>query len=325
MMLKPVLAIEILVVSVLFPMAVLGQPRASGPADVSLSNLPANLPAQPIGPNDLLMLSVYDAPEFSRSVRVGADGSIRLPMLKQRITAEGLLPARLEEKIAQALTDEEILVDPIVTVAIAEYHSRPISVAGAVRAPMTFQAAGPMTLLQAIAKAGGLERTAGKEILVTRVENKNGQRLTSTLRVPASALMNAGDSGSNLALHGGEEIRVPEARPLFVVGNVKKPGAFSSPEARDATVFKAIALAEGLLPFSDKRAFIYRPDAAGSRQEIVIELARILDRKMPDVALQPEDILYVPDNKHKKLGVAALERILLFGSTAGATALIYSH
>jgi transcription antitermination factor NusG len=44
----------------------------------------ANLPAQPLGANDLIAVSVYDAPELTRNVRVGADGFIRLPMLKQR-------------------------------------------------------------------------------------------------------------------------------------------------------------------------------------------------------------------------------------------------
>ena len=45
----------------------------------------ANLPAQKIGANDLIAISVYDQPEFTRSVRVSADGFIRLPMLDRRI------------------------------------------------------------------------------------------------------------------------------------------------------------------------------------------------------------------------------------------------
>jgi polysaccharide export outer membrane protein len=45
----------------------------------------ANLPAQPIGANDLIAVSVYDAPELTRTVRVSADGFIRLPILKQRV------------------------------------------------------------------------------------------------------------------------------------------------------------------------------------------------------------------------------------------------
>ena len=99
----------------------------------------ANLPAQRIAGNDLIAVSVYDAPELTRTVRVGEDGTIRLPMLKKRVQAEGLLPGGLENAIADALSSERILVDPIVTVTILEYHSRPISVVGAVHKPVTFQ------------------------------------------------------------------------------------------------------------------------------------------------------------------------------------------
>ena len=70
----------------------------------------ANLPVQRIGPNDLIAVSVYDAPELTRTIRVGEDGMIRLPMLKRRIKAEGLLPADLEAELSDALRAEELLV-----------------------------------------------------------------------------------------------------------------------------------------------------------------------------------------------------------------------
>src|SRR5665811_1793056 len=108
----------------------------------------ANLPTQSIGANDLIAVRVYDAPELSGTVRVGPDGFIRLPMLKQRIKAEGSYPSDLETAISNALREEQILVDPFVTVTIAEYHSRPISVSGAVKTPLLFQAEGPTTLLE---------------------------------------------------------------------------------------------------------------------------------------------------------------------------------
>ena len=102
------------------------------------------------------MVQVYASPELSRSVRVGADGMLRLPMLKQRIKAEGLMPADLEASIAKALEEEGLIVDPLVTVTVMEYSSQPISVAGAVKDPLTFQASAPVTLLEAITRAGGL-------------------------------------------------------------------------------------------------------------------------------------------------------------------------
>ena len=74
--------------------------------------LGANLPSQPVGPNDLIAVSVYDAPELSRTIRIGADGFLALPMVKQRIKASGLYPADLEAAIGGALSEEEILVSP---------------------------------------------------------------------------------------------------------------------------------------------------------------------------------------------------------------------
>ncbi len=134
----------------------------------SPADLNPNLPAQTIGSNDLLSLNVYGAPELTRTVRVSDEGWIRLPMLKQKIEAKGLMPAQLESKIAAALAEEELLVDPAVTVTIAEYHSRPISVGGAVKLPVTFQAIGKVTLLDALSRAQGLNVDAGSEILISR-------------------------------------------------------------------------------------------------------------------------------------------------------------
>lgn len=275
-----------------------------------------NLPAHRIGPNDLLSVSVYDAPELSKSVRVSADGYIRLPMLKGRLYVAGVLPLQVEQTVTEALQKEEILVSPIVTVGISEYSSRPINVAGAVRQPQVFQAIGPVNLLDAISKAGGLTDLAGKEILVT--DKSKEQK-----RIPVKGLFEGGDASLNLSLSGGEEIRVLEAGKAFVVGTVKKPGAFVLHDAEESTVLQMLALAEGLMPFASKQAYIYRREQDGSRKEVAVQLDDILRRKHPDVAVLPEDILYIPESRGRKLTSTAIERALAFGS-AGASALIYT-
>lgn len=293
--------------------------------DAAAAQAGANLPAQPVGSNDLIAVSVYGAPELTRTVRVAPDGWIRLPMVKQRIKAEGLLPAEVEAALARVLEEEQILVDPHVTVTIAEYHSRPISVMGAVRRPVVFQASAPVTLLEAVARAEGLREDAGAEILVSRRKaDAAGGPVTLTRRIPVRGLIDAADASLNLVLTGGEEVRVPESPRIYIVGNVRKPGAFPLREA-ETTVLQVLALAEGLTPFANKEAFIYRREAAGEKNEIPIPLQQIMQRKAPDVPLLANDILYVPDNKGRRLGLAALEKILLFGSTAGATALIYGQ
>jgi polysaccharide export outer membrane protein len=284
----------------------------------------ANLPVQRVGANDLISVSVYDAPELTRTVRVSTDGFIRLPMLKQRIQAEGMMPPELEGLIADALKTEELIVDPFVTVTVAEYTSHPISVMGAVRRPITFQAVGQVTLLDALARAEGLSQDAGTEILLSYplAREDAGPGLIQRIRV--KDLIDAANPAVNIRLTGGEEIRVPESGKIFVVGNVKKPGAFGLQDNPESTVLKAVALAEGLLPYAAKQAFIYRREgAAGAKNEIPIELRKILERKSPDIPVLPNDILYIPDAKGTRAALATLEKILMFGSGA-TSALIYA-
>src|SRR5580700_10104015 len=78
-------------------------------ADLNPSN---NLPLQKVGPEDLIGLQVYDAPEFTRSLRVSAEGTIRLPMLKNTIRVQGLMPNEIEVLVAEALQREQLFVDP---------------------------------------------------------------------------------------------------------------------------------------------------------------------------------------------------------------------
>jgi polysaccharide export outer membrane protein len=282
----------------------------------------ANLPAQPIGANDLIAVSVYDAPELTRTVRVSTDGFIRLPMLKQRVKAQGLMPGELESAIAKALQAEQIIVDPFVTVTVAEYNSHPISVAGAVKLPLTFQATGPVTLLEAITRAGGLSPEAGAEILVTRTQpGPDGTASALVQRILVKGLIDAADPALNIVLNGGEEIRVPESGKVYVIGNVKIPGAYPMGDGMESTVLKVLALSQGLMPYAAKEAYIYRREGNGSKNEIPIPLSKIMERKAPDTPLLANDILYVPDNKGRRMTLGALEKAMMLVGGVGAAAI----
>ncbi|MEO8049541.1 MAG: polysaccharide biosynthesis/export family protein [Acidobacteriota bacterium] len=279
-----------------------------------------NLPAQPIGAADLLAVSVYGAPELTRTVRVSPEGLIRLPMLREKIDARGLMPSDVEMRIARALENEEILVDPVVTVTIAEYHSRPISVMGAVKSPLTFQALGKTTLLEALTRAQGLSEDAGPEILLTRTA---GEGVAARVeRIPVKKLVDAADPAWNVTLDGGEEIRVPQAGRVFVAGNVKHPGAFRMDGAGDTTVLKAVALAEGLAPFATKDAYIFRTGGESGRTEVPIALNKIMAREAPDLALAANDILYIPDNRARRNSLSILEKAIGFAASTASGVLI---
>jgi polysaccharide export outer membrane protein len=284
-----------------------------------------NLPAQKVGPNDLLSVSVADCPELTRNFRVASDGTLLLPLLAARINVAGKYPAEIETLITQALLDNQLLVRPVVLVAVAEYRSVPVSVLGAVKHPMTFQAVGNVTLLDALAKAEGLTPDAGPEILISKSEtDADGKSSDVVQRIAVKKLIDEADPAVNIRLRGGEEIRVPPAGRVYVVGNVKKSGAFPIADGNDTSVLKVIALSEGLMPYSNKEAYIYRREGGkDGRDEIAIPLERILERKAPDVQLQANDILYVPDNKGRRLTAQTLERLAGFGASTASGVLIW--
>ena len=246
-----------------------------------------------------LNVTVDDEPEISRSVRVSADGMIRLPMLKRQLKVEGLMPAEVESEIASELKAEQILVDPIVTVSISEYQNHPISVIGAVVSPVTFQATMPVTLLRAITRAGGLSDEAGLEILVTRTKKVSGEEKTtiSTQRIPVKGLIDAADPELNVTLYGGEVIRVPALGKVFVAGMVKNPGAFPLDSSSETTVLQMLAISQALQGATTGEAYIYRRDAAGSQSTIPVDLKKILAGQAPDVPLIANDILYIAGDK----------------------------
>jgi polysaccharide export outer membrane protein len=287
----------------------------------------SNLPAEKIGPNDLIGLTVHNEPDFTRTVRVGANGDIRLPMLMNHIHAAGLYPDQLETAIAKALTDEEVVIDPIVTVSVVEYRSRPISVSGAVKKPVTFQASGNVTLLDAIAQAEGLADNAGAEILVSKKSSAvNGDTTMLIRRIPVHGLINGEDPALNLQLEGGEDIRVPEAGRVFVLGRVKKPGSFFITDGSESSVMKALALSDGLDTFPSTKAYIYRVEGGtGGRNEIPIELKKIMDRKSPDVPLMANDILYIPDATGARARMKVLETSIGIATGVGLAMLYIYH
>ena len=311
---KPKMTCLLILLMLLPGPMLLAQETPDEPPSSQTNPTAQNLPAQEIGADDLLQVSVYEAPELGRTVRVSSDGYIRLPMLKSRILASGKLPQAVEIAIANSLQKADLLRDPVVTVSVLEYRSRPISVVGAVKRPVTFQAQGVVTLLDAIARAEGLAENAGSEILVSMKQSgESGGMRTLVQRVPIQSLIDAADPEMNLRLNGGEEIRVPEAGRIYVVGNVHKPGAYQIQGRSETTVLKALALSEGLLPYAASVAYIYRREAVGERNEIPIHLKDIIRRKSDDVTLLADDVLYIPDHTGKRAAVKTLQTLTSFG------------
>lgn len=282
----------------------------------------ANLGDDPVGVGDLVYISVTGAPELTRSYRVSNEGRICLPLLHEPISVGGMRPTAIARAVTEMLVHDRILVAPIVSAAVLEYRSREVTVAGAVKAPTIIQATGDLKLLDAIARAQGIAQEAGPELIVTIPEKATGAR-TST-RIPIKDLIAGKNPALNISLHGGEEIRVPEAPKLFVTGNVRSPGIYRFNDVDGSSVLKAMAMSQGPLPSTASQAYVYRVvEGTDKRKEIAIPLREILKRKSPDVQLQPNDILYVPENTKIQYG-KVLERIAGFGESVGS-GLIVAH
>jgi polysaccharide export outer membrane protein len=178
--------------------------------------------------------------------------------------------------------------------------------------------------MESISRAQGLTTDAAREILVSRSQPEaDGKSIMLTRRIPVRSLFDDADPALNLILTGGEEIRVPAIGKVYVMGNVKKPGAFAIQDGTDTTIMEMLALSEGLAPYANKTAFIYRREGAGAKNEIPVPLDKIMKRQAPDITLAANDILYIPDNSGKRMALSVLERVLAFSGAAGTT-LIYT-
>ncbi len=292
--------------------------RAAGDSPTIPAGPATSLPNHRIVPNDLLAIMIVDEPQFSRpSVRVDPDGTIAMPVLSDRLKVENLLPRELEAQVARQLKDQEILVHPMVTVSILEYATRQISVVGDVKSPQQISITQPITLLEALAKAGWTTAEAGAELQYSKSASDT-PRLISIEQLQKNA-----DSAINVTLTGGEIITVLDAPKIWVMGNVAHPQAVPITKTNDATVLKVIAKVEGLTQYYNKQAYIYRADATGKRQEIGIPLKDIMHRKADDVQLMVDDILLIPDDNGTRRR-ALLGALQSLGGSATSTAIIYS-
>lgn len=286
--------------------------------------VPYTLPAQIVNPDDSILVTVYGSPDLTRTYRVNSDGTLRLPLLDRPIRVAGLRPADVESVLAAALQNSGLFVSPSVTVALTDVASRPVSVVGAVRKPITFQVIGRVTLLDALARAEGISPDSGPDLILVR--NSETHIPSPLERISVRELLAGQLPEKNFVLRGGEEIRIPEAEKIFVSGNVEKPGYFPLRDKEPITVLRALALAGGALNFSQRFAYVYRKDDTGNgRSEIQIPLRDILRRKASDFVLQPEDTFYIPLDERRRTTIAVVEKITGFGIATASGMIVWGR
>jgi len=297
-----------------------------------------------IGPQDLLEISVFEAPELNRAVRVSASGEISIPLVGA-VQASGLTPKALEF-VLQELLRRTYMKDPHVSVFMKEMQSHPVSVFGAVKKPGVFQIDGPKSLVEVLSMAEGLAEDAGDTVIVMRgaalsggqepapnssspeakpsVPAANDPRASgdptggATVESSLKNLLESGDPRYNVTVYPGDVVKVARAGVVYVEGDVKKPGGFMLKTNENISVLQAVALAEGLTrTASGSHARIIRTnEATGARTEIPIDLNKILAGGLTDAMLRPNDIVFVPNSAGKSVFYGSTQAAVSVGSAA---------
>ena len=248
-----------------------------------------------IGPKDQLEIKVAMTDRFNTLVRVTEDGKITINYIGE-VVVENLTTSELEKKLAQILIDKGMVLNPQVQVSVKDFQSSMVSVLGAVTAPGPVQLMGRQTLMQVISKAGGITRDAGREIIIIR---RQPDGTSNSLHIPTEDLFMKGETKYDVPLEPSDIVNVQIDREvqIYVMGQVKTPGALKVLQSRIPTVTQAIAQAGDFTERARKgHVVIRRKDPNGAEREIIVDVSAILNNKAKDYALQENDIVWVPQS-----------------------------
>jgi polysaccharide export outer membrane protein len=267
-----------------------------------------------IGPGDVLDVEVFDTPELSlSSARVGNDGDVTLPVLGA-VHVAGLSANQAARMIEAALRARGIMLQPHVTVGIAENATQSAALLGEVRTPGVYPTFGGRRLLDLIAMAGGLSPTAGK--IVTIAHRDDPTRPLMVRLIP-----NAEDLGAqrNPVIQPGDTVMVGRAGVIYILGDVKKPGGFLIDNGEHISLMQALTLAGGWNNEAAlSKARLIRKEPLGHK-EMMLDLKHVLKGEQADIRVENGDILYIPASLGKTLAYRGLEAVI----TAAQTAVVY--
>ncbi len=267
-----------------------------------------------IGPGDILDLQIYAGGEIQQQVEltVSGEGIINVPFIGP-VKAKGLPPSRLEELITPPLA-RDYFVDPQVNIQIKEYHHLKYYISGAVTNPGLYESASEITLMELIAKAGGVLPTRGNVAYIQRPESKPTSNTNTSkekdannrilavepIKVDLGELLNKGDVAHNILLRPGDVVYIPLEKSLdlgiskiYVEGEVKRPGVYDYQPG--ITALNACIMAQGFTKFAaPNRARIIR--RKGGEQVIIkINLNSVKTGKIADIILKPGDLIHIPE------------------------------
>ncbi len=254
-----------------------------------------------LGPGDEIKITVYAGGEeqVDVSMNVSEQGVINAPFVGST-KAAGLTTSELEKRLHDQL-GKDYFVDPQVIVQVLGYHSLKYSISGAVKNPGNYEMQSKTTIMELIAKAGGVSSERGNVAYILRSENDTEKN--KPIKVNLIKLLDEGDMTSNVLLKSGDAVYIPLAKGLeqseskvYVAGMVKKPGLQDFQPG--LTALSVCLMAGGFDKFAaPNRTTVVRSNNGSEEPQVIkVNLEDVIEGKSPDFPLEPGDRLYVPES-----------------------------
>lgn len=314
--------LHVLCISLLFTSPLAALP----PATPNDTNQATSIPSYVLGTGDELSIWVAEIDSISgKAVTVDRSGTITLPLVGS-VHAAGLTARQLEDQLRRSF--RTYILNPEVAVSLIETKHDSVSVVGAVARPGLYQLTGGRTVLDMLMAAGGINASAGPYAEIRRSLVSGQLPLSSArddtagkysiARVNVRDIMALKTSQENIVLKPGDVVSVSDAQVVYVLGDVTKPGAFPINDTEDMTVLQALAMAGGTLPTAaPKSATLLRRSPGQTKPTLVaVNLKALLKGKHADLALMPNDVLYVPNSTKKAVTGRAVEAVIQTGIMA---------
>ena len=247
-----------------------------------------------IYPGDLMKVEVFDHPDLTVQVHIPANGRITFPLIGD---VEGMIGRSVEElnsELKRRLEDGYI-TSAIITISFLDFGPRTAYVMGSVRNPTSISLSpfAPTSAMQAISKAGGFSDGANR--ISAHIVRNDPQNPTRKIGVPIPAEDDPNSMGKDVMLLPDDIVIIPRLDRIFILGQVKKPGALDLPGTESLTVSKAISLAGGFERFGrQSEVQVIR----GGKSIIIVDVKSVLSgSKTEDPILKPGDTVFVPETR----------------------------
>jgi protein involved in polysaccharide export with SLBB domain len=254
--------------------------------------LPSSEPFR-LGPGDVIDIELLGAGDGPQRTFVGPDGKIYFHLLSGQ-QVWGLTLAETQRLLESGLT--QFINRPRIGITLREVHSRRVWVLGRVNTPGLFELSQPMTVIEAISKAGGLftSRMSGSTEELADLHHSFLIRKGQLVPVDFNKLIRGGDTSQNIYLQADDFIYLPSAlgSEIYVMGGVYQPQAVAFKD--QVTLVTALAHCRGFIKGAKMTKVAIVRGSLREPEIAIVNAEAILTGQQPDILLKPKDLVYVP-------------------------------